>query len=57
MTELKGMFVDVYNFFYNIVMSCYNYLNRYIPEPVLLGMGIVLAAFIICVLFKKFTTR
>lgn len=57
MNELKDFIKNIYDFFRNIVLSGYNFLNRYIPSQVLFVIGVVLAAFIICVIFKKITER
>lgn len=48
---------DIGDFFKNIFVSFYNLLNRYIPKEGLLVIGIVLGAFIICMIFKKITER
>ena len=57
MNEFKDFIRNIYDFLKNIVMSCYNFLNHYIPSQVLFVIGVVLAAFIICVIFRKITER
>ena len=57
MNQFKDFVQELYDFFRNIIVSAYNFLNHYIPAPILLGLGIVLGAFIICVAFKKISER
>ncbi len=57
MNEFKEFFQSIYDFFRNIVVSCYNFLNHYLSTEVLIILGIALGAFIIWVVFKKISER
>lgn len=57
MAEAKSFFVDIYDAIKNIVLSFYNLLNQYIPSEILLAIGIVLGAFIICMIFKSILNK
>jgi len=57
MNEFKEFFQGIYDFFRNIIVSSYNFLNHYLSREVLILLGIALGAFIICVIFKKISER
>lgn len=57
MNEFKDFAQSIIDFFKNIIMSIYNFLNHYLSEQVLIMLGIALLAFIICVIFKKISER
>ena len=57
MNDFKEFFQSIYDFFRNIIVSSYNFLNHYLSKEVLIMLGIALGAFIICVIFKKISER
>lgn len=50
--ELIDFFVDVKNFFVEILSSIHHFLNRFMSDEIILMFGILIAAFLAILIFR-----